>query len=75
MRRVRPGLDYSVAHYGAITRDGRLDATLCFVDDLGEDKQVAWDSGEVRVRRKGLPQRLSRLQSAPHRVHVFMDLG
>ena len=33
VRRFRPGLDYSVAHYGVFTSDPRLDAVLCFVDD------------------------------------------
>jgi prolyl 3-hydroxylase /prolyl 3,4-dihydroxylase len=33
MRRFRPGLDYTVAHYGAMTKVPRLDATLCFVND------------------------------------------
>lgn len=33
VRRFRPGLDYSVAHYGVLTSDPRLDAVLCFVDD------------------------------------------
>lgn len=32
VRRFRPGLDYTVAHYGVMTRVSRLDATLCFVD-------------------------------------------
>ena len=32
VRRFRPGLDYTVAHFGALTKDPRLDATLCFVD-------------------------------------------
>lgn len=48
MRRFRPGLDYTVAHYGRITQEGRLDATLAFVDDAGEERQGAWDSGEAR---------------------------
>lgn len=37
-----------MAHYGRITREGRLDATLAFVDDAGEGPQQAWDSGEAR---------------------------
>ena len=28
VRRFRPGLDYTVAHYGGLTREGCLDATL-----------------------------------------------
>ena len=33
VRRFRPGLDYTVAHYGVLTKVARLDATLCFVND------------------------------------------
>ena len=33
VRRFRPGLDYSVAHFGVLTAEPRLDAVLCFVDD------------------------------------------
>ena len=46
-RRFRPGLDYTVAHHGVLTTDPRLDATMCFVDDEGEEKSGAWDFGEV----------------------------
>jgi prolyl 3-hydroxylase /prolyl 3,4-dihydroxylase len=38
VRRFRPGLDYTVAHYGVLTSDPRLDCVLCFVDD-GKDLQ------------------------------------
>ena len=47
LRRFRPGLDYTVAHHGVLTTDPRLDATMCFVDDEGEEKSAAWDFGEV----------------------------
>ena len=30
-RRFRPGLDYTVAHFGTMTAKPKLDATLCFV--------------------------------------------
>eukprot|EP00798_Chlamydomonas_sp_ICE-L_P021076 gene21076-27957_t len=33
VRRFRPGLDYTVAHYGILTKDPRLDVVLCFVGD------------------------------------------
>jgi Rps23 Pro-64 3,4-dihydroxylase Tpa1-like proline 4-hydroxylase len=33
VRRFRPGLDYTVAHYGIITREPWLDMNLCFVND------------------------------------------
>ncbi|EEH57846.1 uncharacterized protein MICPUCDRAFT_2294, partial [Micromonas pusilla CCMP1545] len=46
VRRFRPGLDYTVAHHGILTVDPRLDATLCVVDDEGEDDAQAWDFGE-----------------------------
>jgi prolyl 3-hydroxylase /prolyl 3,4-dihydroxylase len=47
VRRFRPGLDYTVAHYGGLTRDPRLDAVLCFVNDSSQAAKAAWDSGEV----------------------------
>ena len=47
VRRFRPGLDYTVAHHGILTVDPRLDATMCMVDDEGEDASSAWDFGEV----------------------------
>ncbi|CAD7703036.1 unnamed protein product [Ostreobium quekettii] len=47
VRRFRPGLDYTVAHYGAISDDDRLDAVLCFVDDDSEEDALKWDSGDV----------------------------
>ena len=57
VRRFRPGLDYTVAHYGAMTTIPRLDATLCFVklmqDEEGDEEDEdcedgdKWDSGDV----------------------------
>jgi hypothetical protein len=46
-RRFRPGLDYTVAHYGILTQAARLDATLAFCDDACESAREAWQSGEV----------------------------
>ena len=43
VRRFRPGLDYTVAHYGGMTKEPRLDATLCFVKD--DDSSGAGGSG------------------------------
>lgn len=42
IRRFRPGLDYTVAHYGGLTKDPRLDVVLCFVNDKSYD----WGDGE-----------------------------
>ena len=43
VRRFRPGLDYTMAHYGQLGYAGfRLDCTLCFVDDAGPVKSEAW---------------------------------
>lgn len=42
VRRFRPGLDYTVAHYGGLTKDPRLDVVLCFVNDESYD----WGDGE-----------------------------
>ncbi|KAL3816132.1 hypothetical protein ACHAXA_011629 [Cyclostephanos tholiformis] len=61
IRRFRPGLDYTVAHHGILTRDPVLDATLCFCagdgrqckfdeetnDLLGSDDDAIWESGDV----------------------------
>ena len=61
VRRFRPGLDYTVAHYGILTQTSVLDATLCFVcgngkqclrdeetgDLIGCDADAVWESGEV----------------------------
>jgi Rps23 Pro-64 3,4-dihydroxylase Tpa1-like proline 4-hydroxylase len=33
VRRFRCGFDYTVAHYGILTKEPRLDTTLCFVND------------------------------------------
>ncbi len=43
VRRFRPGLDYTVAHFGAISSDETLDMSLCFIG--GGD--AAWDDGEL----------------------------
>ena len=43
VRRFRPGLDYTVAHFGAISSDETLDMSLCFIG--GGDS--AWDDGEL----------------------------
>ena len=60
-RRFRPGLDYTVAHYGILTTDAVLDATLCFCSGNGDqctfdeetgelngsDDDAVWESGDV----------------------------
>ena len=41
-------MDYTLAHYGMLTRESQLDATLCFVDDRKEDmSDQVWESGDV----------------------------
>ena len=35
VRRFRPGLDYTVAHYGILTQKAVLDATICFAAGSG----------------------------------------
>ena len=47
IRRFRPGLDYTVAHYGLLVEESVLDATMCFVCDDNEDDKHAWESGDV----------------------------
>lgn len=56
LRRFRPGLDYTVAHHGAMTVTARLDATLCFVDDdrislLDENENQNEDSEHEKERK------------------------
>ena len=61
VRRFRPGLDYTVAHYGILTQTAVLDATLCFAagsgkqlmyDEVGDaingdEDDAVWDSGDA----------------------------
>ena len=61
IRRFRPGLDYTVAHYGVLTTNAVLDATLCFAagdgkqcafdeetnELIGSDNDAMWESGDV----------------------------
>ncbi|KAL9186494.1 hypothetical protein ACHAXT_005732 [Thalassiosira profunda] len=61
VRRFRPGLDYTVAHYGVLTIHAVLDATLCFCagegkqcsfdeetnELIGSDDDAIWESGDV----------------------------
>jgi len=56
-RRFRPGLDYTVAHCGAVTVDAQLDAVLTFTAEAGggegggprapPDAASVWGAGEV----------------------------
>ena len=59
VRRFRPGLDYTVAHYGVFTEKPVLDATLCYVPGKGlggtdpktgefegDDDDMFWQSGD-----------------------------
>ncbi len=61
IRRFRPGLDYTVAHYGILTTNAVLDTTLCFCGGdgnqcsfdeetnelIGCDDDAIWESGDV----------------------------
>jgi prolyl 3-hydroxylase /prolyl 3,4-dihydroxylase len=48
IRRFRPGLDYTVAHYGSLTIENSvLDATLCFCDGSGEQPKIDEETGEL----------------------------
>jgi len=53
VRRFRPGLDYTIAHYGILTKAPVLDATVCFVSGKGDqctgedddnDDDIIWQS-------------------------------
>ena len=53
VRRFRAGLDYTVAHYGAMTKVPRLDATLCFVDEcIGEEEEEAGKEKKARMEQE-----------------------
>ena len=54
LRRFRPGLDYTVAHHGAMTVTARLDATLCFVDD---DRITLLDENENEEDKKEINEK------------------
>jgi hypothetical protein len=41
------GLDYTVAHYGIITSEPRLDCVLSFVNDTTPEAADGWAVGEV----------------------------
>jgi hypothetical protein len=54
IRRFRRGLDYTVAHYGILTKTSVLDATLCFCADRAaeqneadKDIEALWAYGDV----------------------------
>jgi Rps23 Pro-64 3,4-dihydroxylase Tpa1-like proline 4-hydroxylase len=48
VRRFRPGLDYTVAHFGCLTPEPRLDCVLSFVDEReASGGAEAWAGGEV----------------------------
>ncbi|KAJ1439095.1 Oxoglutarate/iron-dependent oxygenase, C-terminal degradation domain-containing protein, partial [Ochromonadaceae sp. CCMP2298] len=54
VRRFRAGLDYTVAHYGVLTKVARLDATLCFVNDDKEFSDGVLGMGEGVKGGKGV---------------------
>lgn len=47
VRRFRPGLDYTVAHYGILTTQSVLDATLCLCAGNGEQCRVDEETGDL----------------------------
>lgn len=46
VRRFRPGLDYTIAHYGILTKQPVLDATMCFVRGSGKQSLGRDDDNE-----------------------------
>jgi hypothetical protein len=46
VRRFRPGLDYTVAHYGILTQESVLDSTMCFVAGSGNQVNMMEESEE-----------------------------
>jgi Rps23 Pro-64 3,4-dihydroxylase Tpa1-like proline 4-hydroxylase len=53
VRRFRPGLDYTVAHYGVLTKQPRLDATLCFINDDAELQERVMTEHRTKSTAKG----------------------
>ena len=47
VRRFRPGLDYTVAHYGILTTQAVLDATMCFAAGKGSQTFMDEETGEL----------------------------
>ena len=64
-RRFRRGLDYTVAHFGLLTEQSVLDATLCFVAGCGQDAGIGimaedeGDCGEEGAQGPSKPKNLS----------------
>lgn len=52
LRRFRAGFDYTVAHYGCLTKEPRLDATLCFVNDDREAEGRVLQRGDGQKDKK-----------------------
>lgn len=53
IRRFRPGLDYTVAHYGIITKEPWLDMNLCFVNDDNELEANILKAEANKTEKKG----------------------
>jgi Rps23 Pro-64 3,4-dihydroxylase Tpa1-like proline 4-hydroxylase len=53
IRRFRPGLDYTVAHYSGMTKVPRLDATLCFVDSREDGGNEEEEKEETKGKGRG----------------------
>lgn len=53
IRRFRTGLDYTVAHFGIITKEPWLDATLCFVNDDKEASERLLQEKKKKNTNKG----------------------
>lgn len=47
VRRFRPGLDYTIAHYGILTTQAVLDATVCFAAGKGDQTLEDEETGEL----------------------------
>lgn len=64
VRRFRAGLDYTVAHYGVLTKEARLDATLCFVNESEEVEESVLKSFRACKTAAGATEKRAKLIKA-----------
>ncbi|GMI15643.1 hypothetical protein TrLO_g15186 [Triparma laevis f. longispina] len=71
VRRFRPGLDYTVAHYGIFTTKSVLDGTLVFVP--GDGKQVTYDEDTGDLLGSGFDEQWSSGEVGGFECYIAAD--
>jgi hypothetical protein len=74
-RRFRRGLDYTVAHYGLLTEESVLDATLCFVAGKGQDVHREYDDDENGDNENGNAEQTDQEQAEPDEDDIVWQSG